>query len=79
MPCGRTSVRRGKPSSITGYGLIPLLIFFEKLDSRGAMFSAWSKAERNRRFASLLSSFDLMFGIEGVQQASGSVSPRELN
>ncbi|QBP14361.1 hypothetical protein [Cupriavidus metallidurans] len=58
--------------------LDPAIDMFEKLDSRGAMFCSWSKTERNQRFASLLSSFDLMFGIEGVQQTAGSVSPREL-
>ena len=58
--------------------LDPVIDIFEKLDSRGAMFCSWSKTERNQRFASLLSSFDVMFGIEGVQQTAGSVSPREL-
>jgi hypothetical protein len=58
--------------------LEPAIDIFEKLDSRGAMFCSRSKIERNRRFASLLSSFDLMFGIEGVRQTAGSVSPREF-
>lgn len=34
---------------------------FDKLDSRGAIFCAWSKAERKRRLAALLISFDPMY------------------
>lgn len=31
---------------------------FDRLDSRGAIFCSWSKAERKRQFGALLSSFD---------------------
>lgn len=33
---------------------------FDKLDSRGAIFCSWTKAERKRCFAALLASFDPM-------------------
>ena len=33
----------------------------EKLDSRGAQFCAWTKAERKTKFAGLLASFDSMY------------------
>lgn len=33
----------------------------EKLDSRGAIFSSWTKAERRKRFAGLLASLDPMY------------------
>lgn len=34
---------------------------FELLQSRGAIFCSWTKAERKRRFLQLLTSFDLMY------------------
>ena len=55
---------------------------FDRLDSRGAIFCSWSKAERKRRFAALLASFDPMY--ESVyafhvgRGESGLVSPQEL-
>jgi hypothetical protein len=62
--------------------LDPTPDIFEKLDSRGAMFCSWSKAERERRFASLLLSFDPLYehypAFPDGQRAPGSVSSREL-
>src|SRR3546814_5197013 len=34
---------------------------FDRLDSRTAIFCSWTKAERRRRFAPLLASFDRMY------------------
>jgi hypothetical protein len=34
---------------------------FEKLDSRGALFSSWTKSERRKQFLALLESFDPMY------------------
>ncbi|WP_367190395.1 hypothetical protein [Burkholderia sp. Ed8] len=39
----------------------PTSDIFQKLDSRGALFCSWTKAERKRRFASLLLSFHFMY------------------
>ncbi|SIT51654.1 conserved hypothetical protein [Paraburkholderia piptadeniae] len=62
--------------------LDPTPDIFEKLDSRGAMFCSWSKAERERRFASLLLSFDPLYEHYPVcpdgRRAPESVSSREL-
>jgi hypothetical protein len=62
--------------------LDPTPDIFEKLDSRGAMFCSWSKAERERRFASLLLSFDPLYehypAFPDGQRAPESVSSREL-
>ncbi|GAB6852509.1 DUF6904 family protein [Paraburkholderia kururiensis] len=60
----------------------PTADIFEKLDSRGAMFCSWSKAERAGRLASLLLSFDFMYDRYSTP-ANGphtpeSISPREL-
>lgn len=56
--------------------------FFDRLDSRGAIFCAWSKAERRRRFASLLDSYDDMFETNYEFRArhgqKGLISPDEL-
>jgi hypothetical protein len=60
----------------------PTLDIFEKLDSRGAMFSSWSRAERARRLASLLLSFDLMYEhystLSNGPRTPESISPHEL-
>ncbi len=62
--------------------LDPTPDIFEKLDSRGAMFCSWSKAERERRFGSLLLSFDPLYEHYPVfpdgRRAPESVSSREL-
>ncbi|MBP0630549.1 MULTISPECIES: hypothetical protein [unclassified Cupriavidus] len=62
--------------------LDPTPDIFDRLNSRGAMFCSWSKAERERRFASLLLSFDTMYehysSLPNGQRATESVSPREL-
>jgi hypothetical protein len=62
--------------------LDPTPDIFDRLNSRGAMFCSWSKAERERRFASLLLSFDPMYehysSRPNGQRATESVSPREL-
>jgi hypothetical protein len=55
----------------------------DKLDSRGAQFCAWSKAERKARFAGLLASFDPMYAaryphwVESGE--TGFVPPHELD
>lgn len=61
----------------------PTSDIFQKLDSRGALFCSWTKAERKRRFASLLLSFHFMY-----EYSSGlpdrrppppdAISPQEL-
>jgi hypothetical protein len=62
--------------------LDPTPDIFEKLDSRGAIFCSWSKAERERRFASLLLSFDPLYEHNPVfpegQRDPELVSSREL-
>jgi hypothetical protein len=62
--------------------LDPTADIFEKLDSRGAVFCSWSKAERERRFASLLLSFDALYedypAFPDGPRAPESVTPREL-
>lgn len=55
---------------------------FDKLDSRGAIFCSWTKAERKRRFAGLLASFDPMYASDYASRAgraeTGLLSPQEL-
>ncbi|KVE27405.1 hypothetical protein WS67_11560 [Burkholderia singularis] len=62
--------------------LDPTADIFEKLDSRGALFCSWTKAERERRFASLLLSFDAIHeyssSLPGYRQAPDAISPHEL-
>lgn len=62
--------------------LDPTPDIFDRLGSRGAMFCSWTKAERERRFASLLLSFDPLYehysNFPNGQRATESVSPREL-
>ncbi|WP_342310487.1 hypothetical protein [Burkholderia pyrrocinia] len=62
--------------------LDPTSDIFEKLDSRGVLFCSWTKAERERRFASLMLSFDSLFeyssALPGHRQAPDAISPREL-
>lgn len=56
---------------------------FDKLDSRGAIFCSWGKAERKRHFVELLASFDPMFeshyGLRASRGELGLVSPQELS
>lgn len=55
---------------------------FERLHSRGAIFCSWTKAERKRRFAALLASFDPVYeSIHAFRMQRGErdlVSPDEL-
>lgn len=55
---------------------------FDKLDSRGAIFCSWTKAERKRCFAALLASFDPMYASDYTSRAgraeTGLLSPQEL-
>ena len=55
---------------------------FAKLDSAGALFLSWTKAERRRRFAALLESFDPMYESSYAWRAKRGeknlVSPDEL-
>ncbi|HEL5340020.1 TPA: hypothetical protein UOJ00_003017 [Stenotrophomonas maltophilia] len=53
----------------------------EQIDNRGAIFCSWSKAERRRRLAQLLASFDPMYeSYYGARVAKGGawLSPQEL-
>ncbi|MEX3555526.1 MAG: hypothetical protein VB131_02485 [Burkholderia gladioli] len=62
--------------------LDPTPDIFEKLDSRGAMFCSWSRAERASRLASLLLSFDFLYETGPAsahgRHTPGSISPYEL-
>ncbi|CCD36345.1 unnamed protein product [Candidatus Paraburkholderia kirkii UZHbot1] len=62
--------------------LDPAADIFEKLNSRGAMFCSWSKAERERGFASLRLSFDALYEVYPAlpdrPRTPESVAPREL-
>lgn len=53
-----------------------------KLDSRGAIFCSWTKAERTKRFADLLDSFDpayeSRFRLKVVRSEVDLLSPSEL-
>jgi len=53
-----------------------------KLDSRGAIFSSWTKAERRRRFLNLLDSFDpiydFTYSLRPGNTAAERLSPSEL-
>lgn len=55
----------------------------EKLDSRGAIFSSWTKAERRKRLAGLLASLDAMYpALYPIWLRNGDttlVSPEELD
>lgn len=55
----------------------------DKLDSRGAVFCSWTKAERRKRLAGLLASFDPMYpGFYSIRTRSGDLtllSPEELD
>ncbi len=55
----------------------------ERLDSRGAQFCAWTKAERKAKFAGLLASFDPMYDVlyrHSVERGEvGLVVPAELD
>lgn len=55
----------------------------EKLESRGAHFSMWSKAERKAKLVGLLASFDPMYQLYYTQQSEQGdlnlVSPEELD
>jgi len=55
----------------------------EHLDSRGAQFCMWSKAERKRNFAGLLASFDPMYPFFYEQSIragiKGLISPTDLD
>lgn len=57
-------------------------IVFEMLQSRGAIFCSWTKAERKRRFLQLLTSFDPMYEsyyVLRLQQGEKNLlSPGEL-
>lgn len=59
--------------------LAPMQDVFDQLDTRGAIFCSWSGSERERRFASLLQSFDPLYPkfINGSQD-SNCVSIEEL-
>lgn len=56
---------------------------FEKLESRAAIYSSWTKAERKRHFLNLLDSFSSMY--ESIYEArkrngeSGLLDPKELD
>ena len=55
---------------------------FDRLDSRTAIFCSWTKAERRRRFAPLLASFDRMYesiyAFRAGRGEHGLLSPEEL-
>lgn len=55
----------------------------EKLDSRGAQFCTWTKAERNAKFAGLLTSFDPMYEVSYPYLVrngeAGLVAPKVLD
>lgn len=55
---------------------------FAKLDSAGALFLSWTKAERKRRFGALLESLDPMYDVSYAGRAERGeknlVSPAEL-
>ena len=57
-------------------------IVFEMLQSRGAIFCSWTKAERKRRFLQLLTSFDPMYDsyymLRLQQGEKNLLSPGEL-
>lgn len=60
--------------------LAPTQDTLDRLDSRGAIFCSWSGAERKRRFASLLSTFDPLYpALPNGSQDPNFVSPEELN
>lgn len=56
--------------------------FFDRLDSRAAIFCSWSKAERRRRFVALLASFDQMYetlyALRANRGEQGELGPSEL-
>src|SRR3546814_1420059 len=55
---------------------------FDRLDSRTAIFCSWTKAERRRRFAPLVASFDRMYesiyAFRAGRGEHGLLSPDEL-
>lgn len=74
----------GQGQSLIDYWqrLDPTSDIFERLDSRGALFCSWTKTERERRFASLMLSFDTLYeyssSLPGYRQAADAIPPREL-